>query len=196
MPSTKTPDFLKNLKEGNEEALNTFVASELPRVFNLALRLCRDHAEAEDLTQDVFARAVRSLVNFRGEAQLSTWLYAITVNMWKNKVRSETRRFRSAHVPLVLREVDGEEEKVLELRDPSHGPDHVAEINEITGTVFLALDRLDTEERAIIVLRDIEDRSYQEISNIFQWPMGTVKSKLARARETLRHILGTMGHYA
>jgi len=157
-------------------------------VYNLALRLVGNATDAEDLAQDALIRALKALPNFRGESSLSTWVYRITVNTWKNRVRSEKRRGLWKMVSLNLfRGEDEDEEPAFKSDDKAL--DAGLQTSEAGSVVQKALMELDAESRAVIVLREIQGQSYQEIAAALDLPEGTVKSRLSRAREALKERL-------
>jgi RNA polymerase sigma-70 factor (ECF subfamily) len=174
---------------GDPAAVARLVRGELPRVYNLCLRLTQNPADADDLSQEVFIKAVRALEAFRGQSSFSTWIYRIAMNTWKNRVRYEKRRHMTAHVSINRTdETENGTLPELDLEDPTPRPDQSFERREKNEQVMRALRLLDDDDRAIIVLRDVEDRSYEEIADIMDLNLGTVKSRLSRAREQLRHI--------
>ena len=155
-------------------------------VYNLALRLSGNAADAQDIAQDAFIRALRGLANFREGSAPGTWLYRITVNVWKNRVRSEKRRAFWKTFSLD-RGADGENgppPPQVAAPEPPAG----AALEEQAEKEMLerALASLEPEDRAILVLREIEGRSYEEIAGITETRLGTVKSRISRAREALR----------
>ncbi|PCI38277.1 MAG: RNA polymerase subunit sigma-24 [Elusimicrobia bacterium] len=158
-------------------------------VYNLALRLVGNPVDAEDLAQDALIRALKALPNFRGDSAQTTWVYRITVNAWKNRVRSEKRRSFWKTLPLHALFGSGEEEEdrntegALAADDPSL--DAGLETEETVREVHKALQGLDEENRAVVILRDIKGLSYQAIGETLGLPEGTVKSKLSRARNAL-----------
>ncbi|OIO10191.1 MAG: hypothetical protein AUJ52_04795 [Elusimicrobia bacterium CG1_02_63_36] len=158
-------------------------------VYNLALRLVGNAVDAEDLAQDALIRALKALPNFRGDSAQTTWVYRITVNTWKNRVRSEKRRSFWKTLPLHGLFGGGEdgEDKNTEGSLPADEPalDAGLETEEVAREVQSALQTLDEENRAVVVLRDIEGLSYQDIGEALSLPEGTVKSKLSRARNAL-----------
>jgi RNA polymerase sigma-70 factor (ECF subfamily) len=163
------------------------VAGYSDRVYTLAYRLTGNAADAQDLTQDSLIRAIRGLDKFRGDADPGTWIYRITVNTWKNRVRSEKRRFFWKTVSLDAPAPDEDEDHGARLLpDGSPALDREMEQDEAKQAVEVALSGLDPEDKAILVLRDLEDRSYDDIAGILELPVGTVKSRLSRAREALR----------
>ncbi|MBI5209990.1 MAG: sigma-70 family RNA polymerase sigma factor [Elusimicrobia bacterium] len=172
----------------NQPDENEFLARNAALVYNLSLRLVGNPTDAEDLAQDALLRALKALPGFRGDSSLSTWVYRITVNTWKNRVRSEKRRgfWKTVSLNLFTGE-DADEEPSFKADDPPL--DAGLETGEKGTMVQKGLMELDEESRAVIVLRDIEERSYQEIAAILRIPEGTVKSRLSRARESLRNKL-------
>ena len=166
-----------------------FLQQHAVLVYNLALRLTGNRADAEDLAQDALLRAVRALPGFRGDSQLSTWAYRITVNAWKNKVRAEKRRKFWSTVTLgLVSGVDGEEE-VRDIKADEPALDAGLETAERSASVQKALLELDEDDRAIVVLREIEEKSYDEIGEMLGLGQGTVKSRLFRARAKLKALL-------
>lgn len=166
-----------------------FIEQNSALVFNLALRLTGNRADAEDLAQDALLRAVRALPGFRGESLASTWVYRITVNAWKNRVRAEKRRKFWRTVTLGLVTGSDGEETVHDIKadDPPLDTDMVKA--EKAAEVQQALLTLDGDDRAIVVLREIEEKSYEEIGAVLGLPQGTVKSRLFRARAKLKELL-------
>jgi RNA polymerase sigma-70 factor (ECF subfamily) len=156
-------------------------------VFNLALRLTGNRADAEDLAQDALLRAVRALTDFRGESRLTTWAYRITVNAWKNRIRAEKRRafWRTATLGLI----SGEDEVVRDAKADDPPLDAGLETAEKSAAVQKALLELDANDRAIVVLRELQEQSYEEIGRALGVSEGTVKSRLFRARAKLKTLL-------
>ena len=156
------------------------VHQEAKKVFNLAYRLCGNQEEAKDISQETFVRAYEHLSSFRNNSRVFTYLYRITFNIWKNRLRHWSR-----HPSFSLHSADPEEPDIS-LVDPKPTPCQAFELDERAGLVRECLDSLDPVSRLIIILRDMEGRSYQEISRIMKCRLGTVKSRLARARIDLR----------
>jgi RNA polymerase sigma-70 factor (ECF subfamily) len=159
--------------------------------YNLALRLCGNEADAEDISQEALLRAVRALPGFRGSARPTSWLYRIVVNVWKNKLRERDRRGWRNLVPLWLSNTDGEEEE-RPIADGGPPPEAAIEAEDRSGRVRKALSELDADDRAVVVLKDMERLSYPEIAETLDIPEGTVKSRLSRARESLRKKLSRL----
>ena len=152
-------------------------------VYQLALHLLHDHNEALDLSQEVFLQVFRTLPRFRGQSTLRTWIYRIVVNLAKNRQRWWRRRFRSAQVSL-----DEHVASHGELPSTGNGtsPDRLLGRKELAARLKEALLGLPFDQRSAIVLREIEGFSYDEIADSQGVAVGTVKSRLARARDVLR----------
>jgi RNA polymerase sigma-70 factor (ECF subfamily) len=172
---------------GDEAACTRLVNDHQRMVYQLAFHLLGDQQEALDLSQDVFLRVFRTLKYFRGHATLKTWIYRIVVNQASNRHRWWRRRHRSQQVALEEHTAAHGE---LPDRRESTAPDHVLEARETADKVWRALDALPFDQRAVVVLREIDGLSYDEIATSLGVAVGTVKSRLARARENLREGLG------
>jgi RNA polymerase sigma-70 factor, ECF subfamily len=168
---------------GDEQACSDLVAAHQRMVYQLALHLLADHNEALDLSQEVFLQVFRTLPRFRAQSSLRTWIYRIVVNQAKNRQRWWRRRHRAAQVSL--------DEHVLAHGElPANGngisPDRVFGQRELAARLKEALLGLPFDQRTAIVLREIDGLSYEEIAFSQGVAVGTVKSRLARAREILR----------
>lgn len=172
---------------GNEDACTRLVTDHQRMVFQLALHLLGDRQEALDLSQEVFLKVFRTLKQFRGQATLRTWIYRIVVNQASNRQRWWRRRHRSQQVR--LEDLTAAQGELPEVRVSSQ-PDRVLQQRETSDRVWHALDGLPFDQRAVIVLREIDGLSYEEIATSLDVAVGTVKSRLARAREGLRLALG------
>jgi RNA polymerase sigma-70 factor (ECF subfamily) len=169
---------------GDEAACARLVTDHQRMVYQLGLHLLGDSQEALDLCQEVFLRVFRMLSQFRGQSSLRTWIYRIAINQASNRQRWWRRRFRSQQVSL-------DDTPGLELRESRQTamPDRVLQQQEVAGRVWSALDALPFEQRTVIVLREIDGLSYEEIAVSLGVAVGTVKSRLARARDQLRQTL-------
>ena len=171
---------------GDEDACARLVTDHQRMVYQLALHLVGDHQEALDISQEVFLRVFRTLSQFRGHSTLRTWIYRIVVNQTSNRLRWWRRRHRAQQVPLEQHtETHGDLPEVRNFAQP----DRVLQQQEVAGRVWGALEKLPFDQRAVIVLREIDGLSYEEIAVSLDLAVGTVKSRLARARETLRRLL-------
>lgn len=171
---------------GNEDACTRLVTDHQRMVYQLALHLLGDPQEALDLSQEVFLKVFRTLPQFRGHSTLRTWIYRIVVNQASNRQRWWRRRRRSQQV--AIEEHTAVHGELPDGRERSM-PDRVLQEHETSDRVWRAMDSLPFEQRAVIVLREIDGLSYEEIATSLEIAVGTVKSRLARARETLRLAL-------
>jgi len=178
-------ELIRRCLEGEEYACAELVAQHQAMVQQLAFTLLGDHSEALDVSQDVFLRVFRTLDRFRGQSTLRTWIYRIVVNQARNRQRWWYRRGRAQQVSL-----DEHVERYGELPGRrSVSPDQVLGRKEQAVRIWEALERLPFDQKTAIVLREVEGLSYQEIAFSVGAVIGTVKSRLARARRTLRHDL-------
>ena len=161
-------------------------------VYNLALRLSGNAADAQDISQDAFIRAIRGLANLKDGAVAGTWLYRITMNVWKNRVRSEKRRSFWKTFSLDWGKDEENDPPALQLASPEPAADAALEKESEKEILEKALAALDPQDRAILVLREIDGRSYEEIAGIAEIQLGTVKSRISRAREALRLKMGVL----
>ncbi|MEP6917450.1 MAG: sigma-70 family RNA polymerase sigma factor [Acidobacteriota bacterium] len=167
----------------DESACAELVAEHQRMVYQLALNLLGDHNEALDLSQEVFLRVFRTLHGFRGHSTLRTWIYRIVVNQARNRQRWWRRRHRSQQVSLDQHIRDHGE---LPMPDERGSPDRALGEKLTAERIRGALDRLAFDQKTALVLREIDGLSYEEIGFSLGIAVGTVKSRLARAREALR----------
>ena len=168
---------------GDEMACTRLVTDHQRMVYQLALHLVGDPQEAQEVSQEVFLRVFRTLSQFRGHSTLRTWIYRIVVDQASNRQRWWRRRRRAQQVTL-----EDHARAHGELAESRHfaQPDRVLQQRETAGRVWLALDALPFDQRTVVVLREIDGLSYEEIATTLGVAVGTVKSRLARARESLR----------
>lgn len=182
--------FVARLVARDETAFNELVLLFERRVHALALRMLGRKADAEEVTQDVFVQVFRNVDGFRGDAKLSTWIFRVAVNLCKNRMKYDARRGGRRH-----EDVDGlGETRTLEgAIGVSVGgvsrPDAVAEERQLVDLVREAMDALDPRHRELLVLRDVEDLSYEEVAEVTGLSLGTVKSRIHRGRVELREKL-------
>jgi RNA polymerase sigma-70 factor (ECF subfamily) len=172
---------------GDVDAFSQLVERYQDRVFTLCYRNLNDRQEAEEVAQEVFIALYRSLSSFRGESKLSTWVYRVTVNHCKNRRLYQQRRGAGRHEPLEGTRGDDAPPRQLPSNEP--GTDRSTHRSEAERLLNLALNQMEDHHRSILVLRDIHDLSYQEISEALDLPRGTVKSRLHRARLELARLL-------
>ncbi len=174
---------------GEEDAFGELVLRYQQLVFNLAFRFMGNRQEAEDLSQEVFMKVFGSLRTFRRASTLKTWIYRITINMALNRLKWLQRRQRSRQVS-IDRGADAELPPMSEsLPDGSPGPESVLRGAEIGRRLQEALDELSRHQKAVLILRDVEGLSYDEIAATLKINIGTVKSRLARGRANVQERL-------
>ena len=183
--------FIKRLTSGDEEAFEQLVSGCEKQVYALARRYTNNPADAMDISQEVYIKVFRSLPKFKGDSAPETWVYRIAVNTALDFVR-RTKRQNETSINTV--NSDGEETE-LPLPDDSYSPHISAEQGDLREALSDAIASLPEEHRQVIILRDINDLSYERIGEILDLNEGTVKSRLFRARAKLREILMKNGNF-
>ncbi len=185
-------ELVERLKSGDAGAFEALVHACERRVYNLALRYSNNHADAMDISQEVFLRVLRSVDKFKGECSVETWVYRIAVNLSIDHTRRRTRR---GELSLTVGE-DEETETQHDLPDDTYAPEPAYDRTELRESVARAVAALPEEHRKILVLRDIDGFTYAQISEILNLEEGTVKSRLFRARARLRETLSGGGNFS
>ena len=173
--------LLQLVKKGNKKAFDTLVLKYQQRVIQLVSRYVHNPSDALDITQEAFIKAYRAIPNFRGDSAFYTWLYRIAVNTAKNHLVSKARRSANKEVEPELAE---QFEVDSLLKDPD-SPEHLVLTEEIRQIIVKALDKLPQELKQAITLRELEGLNYQEIAEKMDCPVGTVRSRIFRAREAI-----------
>jgi RNA polymerase sigma-70 factor (ECF subfamily) len=174
-------------KAGDEPAFVTIMERYRRKIFSVAFGLLRNRTDAEEITQDTFIRAHRALADFRGDSSLATWLHRIAVNLSRNRYWYFRRRRRHDSLSLDFAiGTDGDATFADLIADTEQGPAELAAASEFTALVEACMAELDPGHREILKLRNVLNRSYEEIATTLGINVGTVKSRIARARETLR----------
>lgn len=182
--------LIQYAKKGDLDAFNRLVLEYQDLAFNVAYRLMSDPAEAEDVTQDAFVSAYRKLGSFRG-GSFRAWLLRIVTNAGYDALR---KRKRQATVPLEPMSKDEEEiESPTWLSDPGESPEEAAARVELGNAIQQCLDGLGVEFRAVVVLVDVQGMDYSEAAEAVGKPLGTIKSRLARARIRMQKCLQGFG---
>ncbi len=171
---------------GDEDAFAQLVALHEKKVYNLALRMCGDPEDAWDAAQEAFLSAWRGLPSFRGEAGFSTWLYRLTSNAAIDLLRRNKRQRGEASLD--------DENLGIDAVDRAPSPQEQAEAAELRGAVTAGLFRLSDAHRQALILREVQGPRYEEIAAALAVDMGTVKSRISRARSALRKILQESGN--
>lgn len=176
----------------SEEDFAPLIHQHGARIYALSVRLCGNTTDGEDLAQETFVTAFRRIGQFRGDADFGSWAYRICVNLWKNRVRYEKRRMFWKHISLFGGDSREDDPRPMEIADPNDRTDAPADARERQRLVQEAMAGLDPHERAALALREMEDKSYEEIADLLELPLGTVKSRIARARATIKKRLAPL----
>jgi len=180
------PALIRDAQAGGLEAFNTLVLAHQDSVFNTALRILGDEDQAADASQEAFISAFKNITSFRG-GSFKAWLLRTVTNACYDELR---RRKRRPTVPLEPESSEGEEMDTPRwLADPGLSPEQEAEANDVEHAIQHCLDNLPAEFRAVVVLADIQGLDYLEVAASVRVPVGTIKSRLARARLRLRDCL-------
>lgn len=182
--------LLKKAAAGSAEAFEQLVLTYQTPIYNLCLRMTGNPEDAADMTQESFLKAWRSLEGFHFESAFSTWLYRLASNTCLDFLRSVKRRKQFS---LTIEDADGETQ-LLDLPDPAPTPEASLLSAEESALLAAAMRQLDPEQQRILTLRVVNDLSYTEIAAVLDIKEGTVKSRLARARENLRKKLLQSGN--
>jgi RNA polymerase sigma-70 factor, ECF subfamily len=186
-PCADDAPLLLALKANQESAYETLIARFQQPVYNLVLRLLNDPADASDAVQEVFLKVFRNVEAFRGQSSLKTWIYRIALNEAYNHRRWFSRH-RKQEVGLEAEE-EGSRNWIDSICDPARDPYELTLNEERHQLIEEALREINPAFRAAVVLRDLEELSYEEIAEVMQVSLGTVKSRILRGREALRRVL-------
>ena len=181
--------FVRAVQAGDMAAFDHLVLKHKDKLFNMVYWLLGDYQEANDCAQEIFIKVFKSLKKFRFESAFSTWLYRIAINTCKNRLKSSAFQWKKRTVPLENPESSEQGNRSYEIRNGSPSPENKLEKKERMMLIQKAVNALPQEQNRVIVLRDIQGLSYQEIVDVTGLNLGTVKSRLARARMELRNKL-------
>lgn len=187
MKNKNEEQLIKAAAKGDMKAFEILISQYEKKVYALCLHLLKDPEEAYDAAQEVCIKVWRQLRHFEGQAKFSTWLYRIGTNQCLDFMRKNKKR--SQDVSLFQKDQLSEEEWMIEPIDQEEGIAETVEKKVLQEVVQLGIKELKEDYQAIITLRDIEEHSYEEIADILQLSLGTVKSRLARARQALKKVL-------
>ncbi|NLL46709.1 MAG: sigma-70 family RNA polymerase sigma factor [Clostridiales bacterium] len=190
MTREREQEIIAQVLSGDTNAFELLVLENQKNVYNLALRITRDEQQAFDVSQETFLKAFTSLKSFRGDSRFSAWLYRLTSNICIDFLRKEKRQ------KTVSITYDNGEGAELEIADLRNIPETELERCELREVIENGLLQLSEDHRRIVVLRDINGLSYAEISEVLGLEIGTVKSRLARARMSLAKLIDNTGNFS
>jgi len=167
-------ELIKKAKKGDEESFEALILSCKGKAYNVAFRYMGNEDDAYDAIQESFIKIYRHLDKFNEQSRFDTWVYRIVVNTCNDMLRKNKR--------------ENHEEIVIEIPDKDPGPAELLERKEESGYILQCLNSLGTEHREVLILRDIKGFAYDEIAGILDCSMGTVKSKISRARQKLKEV--------
>lgn len=188
-PPASDPDreLVSRCQRKHPGAFEELVRKYQDRVFNLCFRFLRERETSEEIAQDVFVAVYKHIEGFKGDSKFSTWLFRVVANHCHNKSKYLRRRRHKLQDSLdaPIEGEDGDMKRELP-DDPDRSPEELAQRHGLNALIQRAIGELDDDHRVIVLLRDVEDMSYEEIGQILGLPEGTVKSRLHRARNELR----------
>lgn len=172
-------ELVKRVQKGDQAAFDMLFARYQVRIINLIARYVRDADEVRDVAQEAFIKAYRALPRFRGDSQFYTWLYRIAINTAKNHLVSRSRRPPSSDVDIDDADYRDDADMLRETEDPESALSR----DQLEATIHQALSQLPDDLRSALTLREFDGLSYEQIANILDCPVGTVRSRIFRARE-------------
>jgi len=189
--SSPDPDaaFVRAVQDGDMAAFDQLVIKHKDKLFNMVYWLLGDYQETNDCAQEIFIRVFKSIKKFRFQSSFSTWLYRIAINTCKNRRKSSAYRWKKRTISLENPENPKQDNRSYEIQNGSPSPENRLEKKERIMLIRKAINALPQEQNRVIVMRDIQGLSYQEIADITGLNLGTVKSRLARARLELKYKL-------
>jgi len=187
-PASADKDLVDRVKAGDKQAFNELVLKYQHKLVKLISRYVHDHAEALDVSQEAFIKAYRALPNFRGDSSFYTWLYRIGINTAKNHLVSQGRRPPDNDIDAQ----DAERYDIESRLKDQDSPEAMAQRDEIERTVLEAIEALPEDLRTAITLRELEGLTYEEIAQAMDCPIGTVRSRIFRARDAIDRRLRPM----
>ncbi|MDA0822982.1 MAG: RNA polymerase sigma factor RpoE [Proteobacteria bacterium] len=174
-------ELVRRIQRGDKKSFDLLVLKYQNRIIKLVSRYVRDQSDAQDIAQEAFLKAYRALPNFRGDSAFYTWLYRIAINTAKNYVVSLSRRPAEARIE----NSDGDQMLIEDMQQDVATPENILLADEIKRTIVDAMDELPEDLRVAITLREMDGLSYEEIAEAMDCPIGTVRSRIFRAREAI-----------
>ncbi len=181
-------ELVLRVQQGDKSAYDLLVIKYQHRIIQLVNRYVKDPSEAQDVAQEAFIKAYRALPNFRGDSAFYTWLYRIAINTAKNYLVSRTRRYSDYQVDVQ----DAEQVENAPQLKGLETPEYLLMNDEIVSVIKVAIEKLPEEMKVAIMLREFEGLSYEEIAQAMECPVGTVRSRIFRAREAIDEKLSPL----
>ena len=179
--NTTDKEIIERVKNGDKKAYDLLVLKYQQRVINLISRFVKNHADTLDVSQETFIKAYKALPNFRGESAFYTWLYRIAVNTAKNHLTVQSRKITKSDYDVTeIEQIEGN----MTLTEQTT-PENLLIKDELQEIVLNTIENLPEDLKSAIMLREIEGLSYEEIATVMECPVGTVRSRIFRARETI-----------
>lgn len=178
-------EIISRCQKGDRETFNVLMETYQSRVFNIAYGMLSDYDEASDASQEIFIKVYKSISSFKGQSSFTTWLYVICRNVCNDMLRKRQRR----GIQVSIYSEDEDNNRVREIESNMPTPEERMEMNECQLAVKEAIDSLKPEYREILLYADMKQLSYEEVAKILKCPVGTVRSRLNRARSALRKKL-------
>lgn len=183
--------LVARFKEGDESAFDTLVDKYASRAYQIAYGVLGSKEDSEEVAQDVFIRIHRALNNFRGDSEFTTWMYRIAMNLARNKYRWNKCRGAKCHISVnAPLDGDSDDDRKLDLPDSRLPPDKKSEYTELDSDLQTELEKLPEVYKQALIMRNVDDMSYEDIAAAMNCKLGTVKSRIARARDELKKRLG------
>jgi len=177
-------ELIKKAKKGDEKSFEALILSCKGRAYNIALRYMQNEEDALDAMQESFLKVFRHLNKFNEQSRFDTWVYRIVVNTCNDMLRKNKKH---NYIDTIYKN-ENDEEVAIEIADSAPGPDELLLRKEESGNILNCLNRLGKEHREVLILRDIKGFTYDEIADILECSIGTVKSRVSRAREKLKEL--------
>jgi len=186
--------LVERCRQGDSAAMERLILKYQNRIFNVILKMCTNPHDAAELTQETFVKIIQSIAKFESKSSFYTWAFRIAVNLTLNHCQRNARfEIRSLNSGDCERSREGTQAlSELLSDDSSPDPEKVAQNKELCEIAVRSLMKLDDEQRAVVTLRDIEGMNYAQIADVLQVKLGTVRSRLSRARSRLREIMEAM----
>ncbi|MEX2582746.1 MAG: sigma-70 family RNA polymerase sigma factor [Gemmatimonadota bacterium] len=189
-PLTELTDevLFARYQEGDEAAFRIIVDRYQPSIKGFLHKRLKDEERVEDLTQDTFLRVHRARQRYDASRKFSTWIYTIASNLLKNEYRNRSRKRETSFTDMRRDSIEGSPSRPIEFESDNPDPERIAYQRELRDAIRDAIERMDEHHRVPFVMREVEDRTYEEISEAIGVPVGTVKSRLFRARNAFQQL--------